>query len=1212
MIQMKIGFRVIVSFLFAFQFSLVHAQCDDCDTCIVFNEFSTDPYEGLNGTPDDTGEFIELFNKCDVAVEIGCFVICFTDVSGGARRGDCFTIPAGTVLGPGDTYVMGGYGTNCTGGTVDCDFPGLVLDFNWHADANTVWDVVNNTFYINNIGNYIGVLRDAGEDITMFSACGVLLEAVHFNGGPGFGANNTENIGAIAGCPANSVTIPPSADHLDVGNTPGGQGADEGWKLDCDGNWSFAQANPGTSYELQNPGVSEGCALVSCGTCIAEITGDTTVCVDGTNQLAGSGTPNATDPWTSNDPLIASVDNNGLVTGVSEGVVEITYTDDTNCSIIQLLTVLPSYNETDAATICDGDNYTFGTQTLTTSGVYSETFTSVHGCDSIVELTLTVNPTYNETDAATICDGDSYIFGTQTLTTVGVYTETFTSVLGCDSIVELTLTVNPTYNETDAATICDGDSYIFGTQTLTTVGVYTETFTSVLGCDSIVELTLTVNPTYNETDAATICDGDSYTFGTQTLTIAGIYTETFTSVSGCDSIIELTLTVNPTYNETDAASICDGDSYTFGTQTLTTAGVYTEPFSSITGCDSIVELTLSVVTSFSETDVAEICDGDSYIFGTQTLTTAGVYTETFISLSGCDSLVELTLTVNPIYNETDAATICDGDSYIFGTQTLTTVGVYTETFTSVSGCDSIVELTLTVNPTYNETDAATICVGDSYTFGTQTLTTSGVYTETFTLVQGCDSIVELTLTVNPTYNETDAATICDGDSYTFGTQTLTTSGVYSETFTSVQGCDSLVELTLNVVTSFNETTTATICDGDSYTFGTQTLTTAGVYSETFISVTGCDSLVELTLSVVTSFNETDVATICDGDSYTFGTQTLTTTGVYTETFISVTGCDSLVELTLTVNPIYNETAAATICNGASYIFGTQTLTTSGVYSETFTSVSGCDSIVELTLTVNASYNETETAAICEGDSYTFGTQSLTASGVYSETFMALSGCDSIVELTLTVNPLPSIDAGTDLTICSGGSATLQVTGGADYLWDNGLGAGDSHLVSPGSTTLYTVNGVDVNGCENSDQVTVFVESPPTIDAILTDVSCFGFTDGNINLTPNGNGPFVFTWTPNVSTTNNATNLNAGTYTVEVEDGNGCVSNASFTLVEPDEITYTVSSVDSDCSVDNGSATINVSGGSGSYTYTWSPAAGNTATLSNIGAGDYEVTISVNW
>jgi hypothetical protein len=178
------------------------------------------------------------------------------------------------------------------------------------------------------------------------------------------------------------------------------------------------------------------------------------------------------------------------------------------------------------------------------AGNYFVTVTNEHQCESISDaVTIAVHPAYSETDFASICEGASYTFGSQTLTQAGEYTEVFSSVWGCDSTVVLTLTVYPTYNETESAFICNGESYIFGSQTLTESGEYTEVFNSINGCDSTVVLTLTVHPTYSETDFASICNGDTYTFGSQTLTQPGVYTETFSSVWGCDSVVEFTLEV---------------------------------------------------------------------------------------------------------------------------------------------------------------------------------------------------------------------------------------------------------------------------------------------------------------------------------------------------------------------------------------------------------------------------------------------------------------------------------------------------------------------------------------------------------------------------------------------------------------------------------------------------------------------------------------------
>jgi hypothetical protein len=107
-------------------------------------------------------------------------------------------------------------------------------------------------------------------------------------------------------------------------------------------------------------------------------------------------------------------------------------------------------------------------------------------------------------------------------------------------------------------------------------------------------------------------------------------------------------------------------------------------------------LTLNVVSEFDVDASAAICDGDEYVFGAQTLTSAGIYTETFQSISGCDSVVHLDLSIITVYNESAAESICPGDNYQFGTQTLATAGMYSETFSSSLGCDSTVTLTLSI------------------------------------------------------------------------------------------------------------------------------------------------------------------------------------------------------------------------------------------------------------------------------------------------------------------------------------------------------------------------------------------------------------------------------------------------------------------------------------------------------------------------------------
>ena len=178
-----------------------------------------------------------------------------------------------------------------------------------------------------------------------------------------------------------------------------------------------------------------------------------------------------------------------------------------------------------------------------------------------------MNTTYNETDAATICTGDSFSFGTQTLTAAGTYTEVFTSLNECDSIVVLTLDVVPGFNETTQATICAGDSYIFGALTLTNAGAYTQIFTSQAGCDSVVVLTLNVLDNYSTTVDAIICTGDTYTFPDgSTGNTSQTQTSVLTTTNGCDSMIVTNLmveTLDVTVTQTGSTLIANQTNATY-------------------------------------------------------------------------------------------------------------------------------------------------------------------------------------------------------------------------------------------------------------------------------------------------------------------------------------------------------------------------------------------------------------------------------------------------------------------------------------------------------------------------------------------------------------------------------------------------------------------------------------------------------------------------
>jgi uncharacterized protein (TIGR02145 family) len=142
-----------------------------------------------------------------------------------------------------------------------------------------------------------------------------------------------------------------------------------------------------------------------------------------------------------------------------------------------------------------------------------------------------------------------------------------------------------------------------------------------------------------------------------------------------------------------------------------------------------------------------ICEGQSFSLGSQSFTTAGNYQWVLPRSSGqCDTLVNLSLHVIP-RETTIPATVCSNQPYSFNGQSLTSSGVYRDTLVNSLGCDSILVLNLTAHPGYNQSQTVRVCLGGTFNFGGSTLTTTGNYTQIYTTAQGCDSTVQLDFAV---------------------------------------------------------------------------------------------------------------------------------------------------------------------------------------------------------------------------------------------------------------------------------------------------------------------------------------------------------------------------------------------------------------------------------------------------------------------------------
>ncbi|MBM3410333.1 MAG: hypothetical protein FJY18_01725, partial [Bacteroidetes bacterium] len=627
-----------------------------------------------------------------------------------------------------------------------------------------------------------------------------------------------------------------------------------------------------------------------------------------------------------------------------------------------------------------------------------------------------------------ICVPNSFIVGGRSFSTTGVYTIYLSNTDGCDSTIVLNLNVsNPSfYAYSD--TLCRPQTLVFNGITLGIAGVYYDTITSVSGCDSVVQLTLLVGDTSSQVINASICVSGAYIVGGRTYNVGGTYLDTIPTMLGCDSFVTLNLTVDSILSERIEINLCSGLSYDFGGLSITQPGIYYRLATGTSGrCDTAFTLVVTRTFPTSYSYNVRICFGDSYDFKGNSLNATGIYYDTLINAAGCDSFITMSLLVDALAGIYIVDSICAPSTYTFGGIALTQNGVYYDTIHSVlsGACDTVVELQLKVRQPTTSTLTRFICLGDTFNLNGTVYNSTGIYRDTLINAVGCDSMIVLNLNVGLPALRYDTVSICAPSSYNFYGQILTASGNYLDTVPGHTAgiCDTAVFLTLNVFGPSFNTLNEFVCLGGRYFFDGAFRTISGTYVDTISggSYVGCDSIVTLNLTVSDPTRRFDTVEVCSPLTHNFYGNILSISGTYIDTIPGIplnTGvCDTIVTLLFRVKQPSASTVSARICLGGAYLFNGQILRTAGTFTATLSNAVGCDSIVTLQLQIDTLAGRFITASICSPSTYTFGLNSLSVSGIYYDTLPGTgAACDTVVALNLTVKQ-PSATT-INHTICS--------------------------------------------------------------------------------------------------------------------------------------------------------------------------------------------------
>lgn len=580
----------------------------------------------------------------------------------------------------------------------------------------------------------------------------------------------------------------------------------------------------------------------------------------------------------------------------------------------------------------------------------------------------------------------------------GTYHVIATSSIGCSDTSTVTITASgATSVNINSEVICEGETttliatpgasggtYVwnpggFTTQTINVSPAvsssYTVTYT-LGGCSADATGSVTVNPVFNEVESIDVCEGTSVTYPdgfSEIITANTTHTSNLLSVDGCDSIVTSNVTMIPAFNVTENFQLCSGSDYTYPDGTvsnnITADETHVSVLSSANGCDSTITTNITITSGYSTVVDIDLCSGEDYTYADGTTSTNILTNETYVSdlmaTNGCDSVVTENVIVEPVYNLVENISACENDviTYPDGTLAVITSSTsYTSALTTVSGCDSIIVTNVTMNPSYSQVQNQSVCEGSTITYpdGTSALiTASTTHTSSLVASNGCDSTIVTNVTMNPRYNNIESVQLCTGSNYTYPDGTVSNNITVNEThvsvFNTVNGCDSIITTDITVVTGYNVNVDVNLCSGQDYTYADGTtsvnIVTNESYTSTFLTSTGCDSLVTENVLVQPSFNAVENLSVCENElvSYPDGTtEVVTASTSHTSNLVSVSGCDSIIVTNVVVIPAFQISQELVVCENETVLYpdgSSQVIVTSTSHTSALTSSLGCDSVI---------------------------------------------------------------------------------------------------------------------------------------------------------------------------------------------------------------------------------------------------------------------------
>ncbi len=440
---------------------------------------------------------------------------------------------------------------------------------------------------------------------------------------------------------------------------------------------------------------------------------------------------------------------------------------------------------------------------------------------------------------------------------------------------------------------------------------------TLVGCDDETEVNwLVTNQCVAQFSTTTLeaCTGNSVIYNSMTLSIDDVVDVLLFSELGCDSTVTVSVAeIFPTTEELTFQA-CEGTNYEYDGDQIPAGTSKDFQYQNVAGCDSTLTVHVEEVMMITENVMGEACTGSFYEFNDVQIPAGTSMDFDFVTTSGCDSIITVTVEETMSIEQTFPLSACEG------------------TFIDFGGID--------------------ILAGETVVFNLQTST-------------GCDSTVTVVVEELTAYNIALSFEACTGEFYDYNGQQILAGETIVNNLNTSTGCDSIETITINQLLSSSTNLDLEICEGETMIYNGVEFEAGDAFDFELINSTGCDSIHSVNaIAVPLSYEEIELF-VCGGDSILYQGEFLYPNSVQEITFQNFLGCDSIEQVTVQELGVVPMEISIELCPNETTAYNGQIYEVGDTEIFNFESFQGCDSIVELSIVGSPDFDfEYETEAIC--------------------------------------------------------------------------------------------------------------------------------------------------------------------------------------------------------------------------------------------------------